>query len=381
MNPTNITHPKAAHDFRRDAEKARWHDESIWATRVRRDLAVKQIPEWEELRELASAIKGNVLSNLSEYLLEFESNAEKNGIKIHWASNAERHNEIVFDILKDHQVRKLVKSKSMLTEECGLNHHLEQRGMEVIDTDLGERIVQLAGEPPSHILTPAVHKNRSEISHLFHRQMDTEKGNTDPQYLVEAARQHLRTHFLTADAALTGVNFGVADTGGFVVVTNEGNADMGVNLTPLHIASMGIEKIIPRAEHLGVFLRLLARSATGQHISIYTSHFQRPRPGTEIHVVLVDNGRSRQLGRVDFRKSLQCIRCGACSNTCPVFRRSGGHSYNSTVSGPIGAILTPGINLKKYSSLPFASSLCGSCSDVCPVKIDIHEQLYKWRQW
>lgn len=380
MNPIELTHPQAARRFQRDTEKAQWHDESVWAARVRRDKTVHQIPEWEQLRELASEIKGNTLSNLGEYLVEFERRATENGIKVHWALDAGRHNEIIFEILQDHKVKKLVKSKSMLTEECGLNHHLEQRGIEVIDTDLGERIVQLAQEPPSHILAPAIHKNKQEISDLFHQQLDTEKGNTDAQYLVEAARQDLRKHFLTADAALTGVNFGMANTGGFVVVTNEGNADMGVNLAPLHIASMGIEKIIPKAEHLGVFLRLLSRSATGQHISVYTSHFQKPRPGSEMHLVIVDNGRSKQLGREDFRKSLQCIRCGACANTCPVYRRSGGHSYNYPISGPIGAILTPGIDLNKYSSLPFASSLCGSCSDVCPVKIDIHEQLYKWRQ-
>src|SRR5690606_32703376 len=196
----------------------------------------------------------------------------------------------------------------------------------------------------------------------------------------EAARGHLREKFLQADAALTGVNFAIAETGGFVVCTNEGNADMGVHLAPVHIACVGIEKIIPRAEHLGVFLRLLARSATGQSITSYSSHFLRPAPGCSMYVILVDNGRSQQLGRPDFRSSLKCIRCGACMNTCPIYRRSGGYSYGFTVPGPIGSILSPNLDLKKYSSLPFASTLCGSCSDVCPVKINIHEQLFKWRQ-
>ncbi|RMG75375.1 MAG: lactate utilization protein, partial [Bacteroidetes bacterium] len=293
---------------------------------------------------------------------------------------AAEHNAIIHDILSRHQVKRLVKSKSMLTEECHLNPYLEARGIEVVDTDLGERIVQLAGEPPSHIVMPAIHKKKGEIGALFHEKLGTAEGSEDPQYLTEAARQHLRARFLAADAALTGVNFALADTGGVVVCTNEGNADMGVHLAPVQIHAMGMEKLIPRASDLGVFLRLLARSATGQPITTYTSHYHRPRPGTEMHIVIVDNGRSEQLGREDFRRSLHCIRCGACMNTCPVYRRSGGHAYGSTVPGPIGSILSPGLDLKKHSSLPFASTLCGSCSDVCPVKIDIHTQLYKWRQ-
>lgn len=210
--------------------------------------------------------------------------------------------------------------------------------------------------------------------------MGTEAGATDPQYLTEAARQHLRDKFLTRRAALTGVNFAIAETGGFVVSTNEGNADMGAHLADIHIASMGFEKIIPKQEHLGVFLRLLARSATGQPITTYSSHFKTPREGQEMHLIIVDNGRTTQLGREDFRNSLKCIRCGACMNTCPVYRRSGGHSYHSAVAGPIGSILAPNLDMTKYADLPFASTLCGSCSNVCPVKIDIHEQLYKWRQ-
>jgi len=198
--------------------------------------------------------------------------------------------------------------------------------------------------------------------------------------LTEAARQHLRDKFLTRRAALTGINFAIADTGGFVVSTNEGNADMGAHLADIHIACMGFEKIIPKQEHLGVFLRLLARSATGQPITTYSSHFKTPRAGQEMHIVILDNGRSAQLGREDFRNSLKCIRCGACMNTCPVYRRSGGHSYHNAVAGPIGSILAPNFDMTKNADLPFASTLCGSCSNVCPVKIDIHEQLYKWRQ-
>ncbi|MCA1964144.1 MAG: LUD domain-containing protein, partial [Prosthecobacter sp.] len=210
--------------------------------------------------------------------------------------------------------------------------------------------------------------------------LGTPRGLDDAQQLTEAARQHLRQHFLTADAALTGVNFAIAETGGFVVCTNEGNADMGAHLAPLHIACMGIEKIIPRQEHLGVFLRLLARSATGQPSTVFSSHFLKPRAGQEMHLVLVDHGRSRQLGRADYRKSLACIRCAACFNTCPVYRRSGGYSYSYFIAGPIGSILAPNVDKAAHGDMPFASTLCGSCTAVCPVKIDIHAQLLKWRQ-
>lgn len=375
-----INHAQESQKFNQDAQRTHWHDETLWFVRNKRDKAAKTIPEWEELRELASQIKANVLSNLDDYLIEFEKNALTNGVKVHWASNAEEHNQIIYNILKARGVRRMAKSKSMLTEECHLNDFLIKKGIEVVDTDLGERIMQFLDEPPSHIVMPAIHLKKEEIGELFHEKLGTEQGATDPQYLTEAARQHLRSKFLGAEAALTGVNFAIAETGGFVVCTNEGNADLGVHLAPIHIASMGIEKIIPKLYHLGVFLRLLARSATGQPITTYSSHFLKPKQGSEMHIVIVDNGRTEQLGRKDFRKSLYCIRCGACMNTCPVYRRSGGHSYGFTVPGPIGSILSPNMDLKKYSTLPFASTLCGSCSDVCPVKIDIHEQLYKWRQ-
>jgi L-lactate dehydrogenase complex protein LldF len=375
-----MSHPEQAAGFLKDLNRAHWHDQTLWMVRKNRDQAANRIEGWEQLRELASAIKEHTLSRLDHYLEMFERNALKNGIRVHWAATAEDHNRIVYKILAAHQVKMLVKSKSILTEECHLNPYLEKSGIEVVDTDLGERIVQFAGQPPSHIVMPAIHMKKREIGDLFHRVLGTQAGSEDPDYLTRAARNHLREKFLTAGAALTGVNFGLADAGGFVVCTNEGNADMGVHLAPVHIASMGIEKLIPSIQHLGVFTRLLARSGTGQAITNYTSHFFGPRKGQELHVILVDNGRTEQLGREHFRGSLKCIRCGACMNTCPVYRRSGGFSYEATVPGPIGSILSPGIDLKKYSSLPFASTLCGSCSDVCPVKIDIHEQLYRWRQ-
>jgi len=375
-----MSHAKAASIFNKDEKKVDWHDKALWFVRHKRDASVHAVKGWEELRSLGHGIKAHMLSNLDTYLLEFEKNALANGVQVHWAADGVEHNEIVHRILKEHNVKKVVKSKSMLTEECHLNPFLEADGMEVIDTDLGERIVQLAKEPPSHIVLPAIHKTKEEVDTLFQEHLGTKPCGGDPQYLTAEARKHLREKFIQADAAITGVNFAIADTGGFVVCTNEGNADMGAHLAPVHIACMGVEKIIPKQEHLGVFLRLLARSATGQPITTYSSHFKKPREGAKMHVVIVDNGRSEQLSRPDFRASLHCIRCGACMNTCPIYRRSGGHSYDATIPGPIGSILSPGKDLKKHSTLPFASTLCGSCSDVCPVKIDIHTQLYKWRQ-
>jgi L-lactate dehydrogenase complex protein LldF len=373
-------HAKLASAFNKDEERVDWHDETLWWIRTKRDTAVHKIPEWEQLREAASQIKFNVLSNLSQYLEQFEKNAKTNGVVVHWAKDADEHNRIVHQLLKENGINKMVKSKSMLTEECHLNEYLKQQGIDVIDSDLGERIVQLAEEMPSHIVLPCIHKKKEEIGELFHQHLGTPAGNADPQFLTETARQHLRDTFLTRKAALTGVNFAIAETGEFVVCTNEGNADMGAHLADIHIASMGIEKLIPQRKHLGVFLRLLTRSATGQPITTYSSHFKKPRKGQQMHIILVDNGRSVQLGREDFRNSLKCIRCGACMNTCPVYRRSGGHSYHYAISGPIGSILAPNLDMEKYADLPFASTLCGSCSNVCPVKIDIHDQLYKWRQ-
>lgn len=373
-------HSDIATKFIKDENRTNWHDDALWLVRTKRDASAAGLPEWEMLRETASQIKDNVLSNLDDYLLRFEAEAKKNGVIVHWAETAEDHNEIIGKILRTHNAKKIVKSKSMLTEECKLNDYLEERHYEIIDTDLGERIIQMRKEPPSHIVLPAIHLKKEEVGELFHKELGTQQGNSDPVYLTRAARTHLRNKFFEADAAITGVNFGIAETGGVVVCTNEGNADMGCHAAPVQIHCMGIEKILPKAEHLGIFTRLLARSATGQPTTIYTSHFHKARPGTEMHIVLVDNGRSEQLGKDDFRNSLKCIRCGACMNTCPIYRRSGGHSYHATIPGPIGAILSPNTNLKEYSDLPFASTLCGSCSDVCPVKIDIHQQLYKWRQ-
>ena len=368
-------HPERAAVFVADEARARWHDRALWFVREKRDRAAALVPDWEALREAAAAIRAHTRGRLADYLEEFERNAVARGAQVHWARDAADHNAIVHRILSERGVRRVAKSKSMLTEECGLNPFLEARGVEVVDTDLGERIVQLAGEPPSHIVFPAIHRKREEIGELFHARLGTPAGLADPKALTEAARAHLREKFMAADAGLTGVNFAVAETGGIVVCTNEGNADMGTHLPRLHVACMGVEKVVPRLADLAVFLRLLARSATGQPITTYTSHFHGPAPGGELHVVIVDGGRSAILAEAAYRRSLACIRCGACMNTCPVYRRSGGHSYGYVVPGPIGSLLAAARDGRAHASLPFASTLCGSCDDVCPVKIDIHGQL------
>jgi len=376
----SFSHADNAAKFIADEARTDWHDETLWFIRSKRDKAAHGLPEWEDLRQAASDIKEHALNNLDTYLIQFENNALANGVKVHWAYDGEQHNQIVHSILKKAGIKKMIKSKSMLTEECHLNDYLKHYGIEVIDTDLGERIVQLREETPSHIVLPAIHLKKEDVSATFYKHLQTEKGNNASRYLTRAARTHLRKSFFTSEVALTGVNFAVAETGSIVVSTNEGNADLGVNSARVHIASMGIEKIIPEAKHLAVFLRLLARSATGQPITTYNSHFTKPMQGKEMHVIIVNNKRTKQLANPDFRNSLKCIRCAACFNTCPVYRRSGGHSYHTAVAGPFGSLHLPNIDMKANADLPFASTPCGSCTNVCPVKIDIHNQLWKWRQ-
>ncbi|MBL8540214.1 MAG: lactate utilization protein B [Burkholderiales bacterium] len=380
MREKRIDHAEAASEFIASTEHVAFHDRRLWDLRKKRDRESESIPEWEELRRLASAIKEHTLTHLADYLEEFERNAIANGARVHWAVDAIEHNEIVLDILRNRGAKTLVKAKSMLTEECDMRPFLEKRGVTVIETDLAERIQQLDDEPPSHIVVPSVHKLRQDVAQVFGRTIGTDPTNSDPHYLAESQRQNTRPYFVGAEAGMTGANFAVAETGSIVVCTNEGNADLSVNVPPLYIASVGVEKLIPRVRDLGVFVRMLSRSALGSPITQYTSHMRAPRPGTEMHIVLVDNGRSERLGMADFWTSLKCIRCGACMNTCPVYRRSGGLSYGATYSGPIGVIIDPTFSLRKYSNLPFASTLNGSCSNVCPVKINIHEQIYKWRQ-
>jgi L-lactate dehydrogenase complex protein LldF len=375
-----IDQAEAAARFIAAPEHEKMHDERLWDLRQKRDREMHVIPEWEDLRSLASAIKEHTLTHLDDYLDQFEANARTNGIHVHWAKDAAEHNRTIHRILTDHGAKSLIKSKSMLTDECGFRQYMACVGIEVIETDLGERIQQLDNEQPSHIVVPAVHKLRTDVAAVFAETIGTDPNNSNVHYLAEAQREANRPLILAADAGLTGANFVVAETGTFVVCTNEGNADLSANVPKLHVASIGIEKLIPRLEHLAVFIRLLSRSALGSPMTQYTSHFRGPREGGEMHVVLVDNGRSARLGMAEFWTSLKCIRCGACMNTCPVYRRSGGLSYGATYSGPIGLIIDPTFNAHKYSNLPFASTLNGSCTNVCPVKINIHQQIYAWRR-
>ncbi len=373
-------HAEAASRFISNKEQETWHNETLWFVRVKRDRMAMDVPEWEELRELASKIKMHTVTHLDEYAAQFAQKAEENGVVVHWAKDAKEHNEIVYSILAKHNAKKLVKSKSMLTEECHLNPYLIEKGIDVVESDLGERILQLMNEPPSHIVMPAIHLKRQEVGKLFEDKLHTEKDNSDPTYLTRAARAHLRNEFLTADVGMTGANFGVAETGDVIVCTNEGNADMGTSLPKVHIVSMGLEKIIPNHKALSVYTRLLARSATGQPVTSYISHFRKPRNGGEMHIVIVDNGRSEILSNDEHVQTLKCIRCGACMNTCPVYRRSGGYSYTYFIPGPIGVNLGMLKNPEEYSDNVSACSLCYSCNNVCPVKIDLADQIYRWRQ-
>ena len=374
------THSKAAKRFVADAERMAWHDKALYAVREKRDRMMMTVPEWEELRRLSSEIKRHTLSRLGHYLCEFERNASANGMTVHWAKDAAEMNEIVWQLVREHGGTNIIKSKSMLSEECGLTPYLHERGIDAVESDLGERIMQLLHRPPSHIVLPAIAVRREEVGALFEREMGTEPGNSDPTYLTHAARRALRPKFLGADVSMTGVNFAVASTGALAVCTNEGNADLGTSFADLHIAIMGIEKVIPDMEALAVFTRLLARSGTGQPITSYTSLYRKPAPGKRIHVILVDNGRSEWLADEAHRNMLKCLRCGACMNTCPVYRRSGGHTYSYFIPGPLGINLGMLRSPKLYHGNVSACSLCYSCSDVCPAQIDLGEQIYMWRQ-
>jgi len=354
-------------------EKGPKHDKALWAIRQKRDKAIKEVKEWEILRQKASEIKDYVIENLQKLVDEFIKNAKNEGIEVYFAKNAKEHNEIVLKLLNEINAKKVVKSKSMLTEECGLNEFLAQNNIEVIDTDLGERIVQLRKEKPSHIVLPAIHTTKEDVAKILN------ETNTDPTYLTRKMRELLRKEFLSADAGISGTNFLVANKGYAVVCTNEGNADLGAILPPLHIISVGIEKIVPDMKDLGLFLRMLARNATGQAITTYSTIFGKKENGKRV-IILVDNGRFERLN-TKFKETLKCIRCSACLTTCPVFRRSGGHSYRYIIPGPIGSLLAPLKDKNEYKDLPFACTLCGSCEMICPVKIPFSKQLREMRKY
>lgn len=355
------------------------HDRCLWEARMRRDKVASTIPEWEEMRKLASEIKQHTLTNLDRYLEQFIANAEANGIHVHRARDAKEHNEIILDIFRSHCVRTVTKGKSMTMDECGMREYMQEHGIDIYEADLGERIQQLDRQRPSHIVMPAIHKLRSDVAELFARTLGSDPDIDDPHYLNGVMRADMRPRYVKADAGMTGVNFGIAETGGIVVCTNEGNADISATLPPLYVATMGMEKVIPRQSDLPLFIRLLSRSALGLDMTQYTSHFHGPRPGQEMHLIILDNGRSERLASPDYWQVLKCIRCGACMNTCPVFRRTSGISYDATYMGPIGIVLEPSYDLYKYARLPYSCTHCGSCGNVCPVKVPIPELVFYWR--
>ena len=353
----------------------------------RRELVGPEVlPDYQELRSAANAIKKHTLDHLDSYLEMLENKVREHGGEVVWCPDGEAAVEAVLSIARENGVRLAVKSKSMVTEEIHLNDDLERNGIEVLETDLGEFIQQLSGERPFHIVAPAMHKTRGEIAELFAEKLGMVR-NEEPTELTKAARGVLREKFLHAGLGITGANFLIAESGAVVLVENEGNIRLTTSVPRIHVAIAGIEKVIPRAGDLAVFLKLLARHGSGQPLTSYTSFLSGPRRKGErngpekFYLLLLDNGRSRILADAEKRQTLYCIRCGACANVCPVYRRIGGHAYPGTYSGPIGAILTPqfqGLGFEPY--LPFASSLCGACGEVCPVKIDIPRILLALRR-
>lgn len=346
---------------------------------------VGALPDYQDLRTQANAVKKHTIENLDYYLEEFERNVEAHGGKVVYCKDATEVSDFVLGLAKEREARLIVKSKSMTTEEVDLNERLEHHGLESVETDLGEYILQLAHERPYHIVAPALHKTRYDVAEIFTERLHVPK-ETEIEKQTAIARSVLREKFLSADIGISGANFLVADSGAVVIIENEGNARLTTSAPKVHIAVAGIEKVIPRAQDLATFLKLLARSATGQLMSVYASFLSGPRrPGEvdgpdEFYVVLLDNGRTKLLPDRSKRQSLYCIRCGACLNTCPVYRKIGGHSFPWVYSGPIGAILTPQfMGVSHEPGLPFASSLCGACGEVCPVKIDIPKILLELR--
>jgi L-lactate dehydrogenase complex protein LldF len=353
--------------------------------RAKRASVVDELEDWEELRDAGAAVKQDALERLDEVLVALEASVRHAGGEVHWARDAEEANAIVVDLVGNTGAREVVKVKSLLTDEIGLNDALAAAGIAALETDLAELICQLADERPSHLLVPAIHKNRHEIGDLFRERLDRPGLSDEPGELADAARAHLRAAFLRAKVGISGANFAVAETGTVCVVESEGNGRMCTSLPETLITVMGIEKAIPAWQDLEVFLQLLPRSATGERMNPYTSLWTGVFPGDgpqEFHLVLVDAGRTRALADPVGRDALRCIRCAACIHVCPVYRQVGGHAYHSVYAGPIGAILQPQLSGERGQpgSLPFASSLCGACADVCPVRIDIPRLLVHERE-
>lgn len=370
-----------------DEKQASVLDGSSSGTEKRQQILHRDYPDPDGLRRLAAAIKDHTLHHLDRYLEQAETALVAGGARVHYAATAEDARQAILDILKGHGVRRLTKSKSMAAEEIHLNPFLIENGIECLESDLGEFIVQLDGDEPSHIVKPIIHKNRREIARTLLREGIAPDYNDDPGAITRRARVHLRDKYMAAEAGITGANFVCADSGRLVLVTNEGNSRFGMAPVPVHIALVGIEKVIPRESDLALFLNLLGRSATGQQLTVYTEFIRGPRSprqpdGPEhMHVVFLDNGRSEVLAS-NCREILRCIRCGACQNVCPIYRQASGHAYRSTYGGPVGAVLSPllaGGNFSDFADLPKASTLCGACNEVCPVDIPIPDLLLRLR--
>ncbi|HLL38289.1 MAG TPA: LutB/LldF family L-lactate oxidation iron-sulfur protein [Rubrobacteraceae bacterium] len=378
---------ESARESLADSQLRRNLGKATQTIRRKRTVAVEEMPDWEQLREAGRTLKSRVVRHLDEYLLQLEESVTRAGGQVHWARDAEEANRIIAGIAKSHDAKEVVKVKSIATDETKLNEHLESEGIEAFETDLAELIIQLAGETSSHILVPAIHKNRAEIRELFMQKLGVEDLPDDPPALTNAARLYLREKFLNAKVGISGANFAVAETGTVCVVESEGNGRMCTTLPPVLVTLMGIEKIIPSWQDYEVFMQLLPRSSTAERMNPYTTFWtgvsrESGDGPQEFHLVLMDNGRTEVLADEIGRQTLACIRCSACLNVCPVYERTGGHAYNSVYPGPIGAILTPqlvGIGKPGSDSLPYASSLCGACYEVCPVKINIPEVLIHLR--
>ena len=357
------------------------------AIRNKRARVTAEVPDWQDLRNTGESVKNYVLANLPELLEQFERNFTAAGGHVHWARNATEANQIALDLIREQGVDEIIKIKSMATAETGLNEFLEENGINAIETDLAEEIVQLGHDRPSHILVPAIHRNRREIRDIFLREIEGINPDItdEPAELAEASRNRLRNKFLNTTVAVSGTNFGIAETGTLTIVESEGNGRMCLTLPDTLITFMGIEKILPTFQDYEAFLQLLPRSSTGERMNPYTSMWTGVTPGDgpqNMHVILIDNGRTAVLADEVGRQALRCIRCSACMNVCPVYERAGGHAYGSTYPGPIGAILSPqlsGIEAAENNSLPYASSLCGACYEVCPVKINFPEVLVHLR--
>ncbi|MGO8752128.1 MAG: lactate utilization protein B [Thermoguttaceae bacterium] len=367
-NTVGLYEPHGSKSLGESADRAAKHNRQIIAS----------IPYFQEWREAANRIKAFAIANLDRLLVEFERNIAARGAEVLYAESAEEANRHVLRIAKENNVKSVVKAKSMVSEELELNHVLAAEGIRAVETDLGEYLVQLAEQRPVHIVTPALHMSASDVGHLFQQKLQ-EPYTAEHQALTATARKHLRQDFIRADMGVSGANFAIADTGTICVVENEGNAGLSTSAPPVHVVLMGIEKVIPSIQHLPVFLNLLARSGTGQKLTTYTHLFHGATPGRKLYVIILDNGRTNILKDPAARMSLFCIRCGACLNACPVYRRATPWAYGWVYPGPIGSIISPHLVGMKAAELPFASSLCGACGEVCPVKIDIPHQLVHLR--